>query len=165
MTGNRNGKEIAMAHIRMLANRRRVLAGAAATAATFAAPGILRADASSLKVAILLPHSGLQAGLGQDCQRGVDIAPAILKAMGLPDLGIMNGDTEFKRRYRALPRRAADQRGCAASGRRLQFPATQPRSLRSPNRRVFRSSSISPGRPPSLSKDISSFSAISRLRR
>ena len=83
-----------MAHIRMLANRRRVLAGAAATAATFAAPGILRADASSLKVAILLPHSGLQAGLGQDCQRGVDIAPAILKAMGLPDLGIMNGDTE-----------------------------------------------------------------------
>ena len=120
-----------MAHIRMLANRRRVLAGAAATAATFAAPGILRADASSLKVAILLPHSGLQAGLGQDCQRGVDIAPAILKAMGLPDLGIMNGDTEFECRYRALPRRAADQRGCAASGRRLRFrPHNRDRSGR-----------------------------------
>jgi branched-chain amino acid transport system substrate-binding protein len=36
----------------------------------------------------------LQAGIGQDCQRGVDIAPAILKSLGLPDLAIMNADTE-----------------------------------------------------------------------
>src|SRR6187397_112092 len=34
------------------------------------------------------------AGIGQDCQRGVDIAPAILKSLGLPDLAIMNADTE-----------------------------------------------------------------------
>jgi branched-chain amino acid transport system substrate-binding protein len=83
-----------MTHSRVLANRRRVLAGAAAAAATFAAPNILRAEGGTLKVGVLLPRSGLQAGLGQDCQRGVDIAPAILKSMGLPDLAIMNGDTE-----------------------------------------------------------------------
>jgi len=83
-----------MTRIRMLANRRRVLAGAAATAATFAAPAILRAQGGALKVGVLLPRSGIQAGIGQDCQRGANIAPAILKLMGLPDLTLMNGDTE-----------------------------------------------------------------------
>jgi branched-chain amino acid transport system substrate-binding protein len=38
----------------------------------------------------------VQAGIGQDCQRGVDIAPGILKELGLPALEIMNGDTETK---------------------------------------------------------------------
>jgi branched-chain amino acid transport system substrate-binding protein len=71
-----------------------VLAGAAATAATLAAPAVLRAQGGALKVGVLLPRSGLQAGIGQDCQRGANIAPAILKSMGLPDLTIMNGDTE-----------------------------------------------------------------------
>jgi len=37
-----------------------------------------------LKVGVLLPRSGVQAGIGQDCQRGVDIAPGILKDLGLP---------------------------------------------------------------------------------
>jgi branched-chain amino acid transport system substrate-binding protein len=83
-----------MTRIRMLANRRRVLAGAAAAAATFAAPAILRAQGGPLKVGVLLPRSGIQAGIGQDCQRGANIAPAILKSMGLPDLTLMNGDTE-----------------------------------------------------------------------
>jgi branched-chain amino acid transport system substrate-binding protein len=78
----------------MLPNRRHLLAGAAATAATVAAPAILRAQGSPLKVGVLLPRSGFEAGIGQDCQRGVDIAPGILKALGLPDLTIMNGDTE-----------------------------------------------------------------------
>jgi branched-chain amino acid transport system substrate-binding protein len=83
-----------MARIRTLIQRRRVLAGAAAAAATFAAPAIVRAQTGPLKVGVLLPRSGIQAGLGQDCQHGVDIAPPILKSMGLPDLAIMNGDTE-----------------------------------------------------------------------
>jgi branched-chain amino acid transport system substrate-binding protein len=74
--------------------RRRLLAGAAATAATVAAPAILRAQSGPLKVGVLLPRSGFEAGIGQDCQRGVDIAPAILKSLGLPDLAIMNADTE-----------------------------------------------------------------------
>jgi branched-chain amino acid transport system substrate-binding protein len=78
----------------MLPNRRHLLAGAAATAATVAAPAILRAQGGPLKVGVLLPRSGFEAGIGQDCQRGVDIAPGILKALGLPDLTIMNGDTE-----------------------------------------------------------------------
>jgi branched-chain amino acid transport system substrate-binding protein len=75
-------------------NRRRVLAGAAATTALLAAPAIVRAQGAGLKVGVLLPRSGAQAGIGQDCQRGVEIAPAILKELGLPDLTIMNGDTE-----------------------------------------------------------------------
>ncbi len=83
-----------MTRISMQANRRRVLAGAAATAATLAAPAILRAAGGALKVGVLLPRSGLQAGIGQDCQRGADLAPAILKSLGLPDITLMNADTE-----------------------------------------------------------------------
>ncbi len=83
-----------MTRIRTLADRRRVLAGAAATAATLAAPALLRAQGGALKVGVLLPRSGYEAGIGQDCQRGVDIAPEILQSIGLPQLAIMNGDTE-----------------------------------------------------------------------
>jgi branched-chain amino acid transport system substrate-binding protein len=56
--------------------------------------GILRAQAKSLKVGVLLPRSGVQAGIGQDCHRGVQVATGILKDLGLPALDIMNGDTE-----------------------------------------------------------------------
>jgi branched-chain amino acid transport system substrate-binding protein len=75
-------------------NRRRLLAGAAATTATVAAPAILRAQGGPLKVGVILPRSGYEAGIGQDCQRGVDIAPSVLKALGMPELTIINGDTE-----------------------------------------------------------------------
>jgi branched-chain amino acid transport system substrate-binding protein len=57
---------------------------------------IVRAQGTALKVGVLLPRSGVQAGIGQDCQRGVDIAPGILKELGLPVLEIMNADTETK---------------------------------------------------------------------
>src|SRR6202045_896037 len=80
----------------MLPNRRHLLAGAAATAATVAAPAILRAQGGPLKVGVILPRSGYEAGIGQDCQRGVDIAPGVLKALGMPELTIINGDTEPK---------------------------------------------------------------------
>ena len=53
-----------------------------------------RAQGAALKVGVLLPRSGVQAGIGQDCQRGVEIAAGILKDLGLPSLAIMNGDTE-----------------------------------------------------------------------
>jgi len=43
---------------------------------------------------VLLPRSGYQAGIGQDCQRGVDIANVVLKDLGYTQLEIMNGDTE-----------------------------------------------------------------------
>ena len=83
-----------MTHTGMLPNRRHMLGGAAATAVTLAAPAIVRAQGGALKVGVLLPRSGFEAGIGQDCQRGVDVAPAILKSLGLPDLAVMDGDTE-----------------------------------------------------------------------
>ncbi len=69
-------------------------AGAAAVVAGTAPFNILRAQSGPLKVGVLLPRSGAQAGIGQDCQRGVEIAPAIFKELGLPELAIMNADTE-----------------------------------------------------------------------
>jgi branched-chain amino acid transport system substrate-binding protein len=53
-----------------------------------------RAQGGPLKVGVLLPRSGAQAGIGQDCQRGVELAPPIFKELGLPELAIMNADTE-----------------------------------------------------------------------
>src|SRR6185295_8736498 len=55
---------------------------------------IVRAQGAALKVGVLLPRSGLQASIGQDCQRGVDISAGLLKDLGLPPLQIMNADTE-----------------------------------------------------------------------
>ncbi len=69
-------------------------AGAAGFVAGFAPFNIVRAEGGPLKVGVLLPRSGIQAGIGQDCQRGVDIAPGILKSLGLPDLAVMSADTE-----------------------------------------------------------------------
>jgi branched-chain amino acid transport system substrate-binding protein len=84
-----------MSGIYTSADRRRFLVGATASVAScLVAPAVLRAHGSALKIGVLLPRSGLQAGLGQDCQRAVDIAPGILQSLGLPDLAIMNGDTE-----------------------------------------------------------------------
>ena len=77
--------------------RRTMSAGLGAAAlAGFASFNIVRAQTAALKVGVLLPRSGVQAGIGQDCQRGVDIAPGILKELGLSALEIMNGDTETK---------------------------------------------------------------------
>jgi branched-chain amino acid transport system substrate-binding protein len=76
-------------------NRRRLLAGATATGALLASPAIVRAQqGGALKVGVLLPRSGVQASIGQDCQRGADLAGPILKSLGLPDLQLMNADTE-----------------------------------------------------------------------
>src|SRR5690242_11883776 len=75
-------------------HRRRLLAGAAALSAAVAAPTIVRAQGAALKVGVLLPRSGAQAGIGQDCFRGVELANPILKGLGLPELQIMSADTE-----------------------------------------------------------------------
>jgi branched-chain amino acid transport system substrate-binding protein len=68
--------------------------GAAGMLAGMGAFSIARAAMAPLKVGVLLPRSGVEAGFGQDCQRGVDIAGPILEGMGMPALDIMNGDTE-----------------------------------------------------------------------
>jgi branched-chain amino acid transport system substrate-binding protein len=61
-------------------NRRRVLAGAAAT--VLAAPSIVRAQAKTLKLAVLLPRSGYLAPAGHGCHRGALIAPKVLADYG-----------------------------------------------------------------------------------
>ena len=48
--------------------------GAAGFVAGTAPFNIVRAQGAPLKVGVLLPRSGVQAGIGQDCQRGVEIA-------------------------------------------------------------------------------------------
>jgi branched-chain amino acid transport system substrate-binding protein len=68
--------------------------GAAGFVAGTAPFNIVRAQGAALKVGVLLPRSGYQAGIGQDCQRGVDITAGLLKDLGLPNLQIMNADTE-----------------------------------------------------------------------
>src|ERR1051325_4183350 len=82
------------AHKMTTMTRRRLLAGAAATSTLFAAPAIGRAQGGALKVGVLLPKSGFQASIGQDCQRGADLAGPILKSLGYPDLQLMNAATE-----------------------------------------------------------------------
>jgi branched-chain amino acid transport system substrate-binding protein len=66
----------------MAISRRSLLAGAAAATSVLAAPAIVRAQGGPLKIGVILPLSGVQAGIGQSCKRGVDIAPALLKQLG-----------------------------------------------------------------------------------
>ena len=67
---------------------------AAATLGSLAPFNIARAQSGRLKVGVLLPRSGIQAGIGQDCHRVVEITNGLLRDLGLPALDIMNGDTE-----------------------------------------------------------------------
>jgi len=67
---------------------------AAGVATAFHPFGIVRAQGARLKVGVLLPRSGVQAGIGQDCHRVVQITGGLLSDLGLPGLDIMNGDTE-----------------------------------------------------------------------
>jgi len=69
-------------------------AGTIAGAAALAAPAIVRAQTSRIKVGVLLPRSGVLAQLGQSCQRGADIAPPVMKEMYGVDLELMNVDFE-----------------------------------------------------------------------
>jgi len=71
-----------MTRVRMLPNRRHLLAGAAATAAALAAPSLVRAQAQALKIAVVLPRSGYLAPAGQSCYRGAVIAPKVLSDYG-----------------------------------------------------------------------------------
>ena len=67
---------------------------AAGVLAGLAPFGIVRAQAQKLKVGVLLPRSGVQALIGQSCQRGADLAPAVLKQVLGVDIELMNADTE-----------------------------------------------------------------------
>ena len=64
-------------------------------AATALAPfGIVRAQASKLKVGVILPRTGVQGLIGQSCQIGADIAPALIKDLLGVDVELMNADWE-----------------------------------------------------------------------
>jgi branched-chain amino acid transport system substrate-binding protein len=67
---------------------------AAGLAAGLAPFGIVRAQARKLKVGVLLPRSGVQALIGQSCQKGADLAPGVLKQLLGVDIELMSADTE-----------------------------------------------------------------------
>ena len=68
---------------------------AVASAAAALAPfGIVRAQSQKLKVGVLLPRSGVQGLIGQSCQKGADLAPALLKELYGVEIELMNADTE-----------------------------------------------------------------------
>ena len=69
-------------HFTVAPTRRHVLAGATAASALIFAPAIVRAQAKSLKIAVLLTRSGYLAPAGQSCHRGALIAPKVLADYG-----------------------------------------------------------------------------------
>jgi branched-chain amino acid transport system substrate-binding protein len=72
-------------------NKAVAAAGVVAGVAPF---GIVKAQATRLKVGVLLPRSGVQGLIGQSCQMGADIAPALIKDMMGVDVELMNADWE-----------------------------------------------------------------------
>lgn len=73
---------------------RMAAASAVVGGGTLAAPAFVRAQPKKLKVGVLLPRSGALAFIGQSCQRGADIAPALLRDMYGVDVELMNADIE-----------------------------------------------------------------------
>jgi branched-chain amino acid transport system substrate-binding protein len=67
---------------------------AAGTLAALAPFGIVRAQAQKLKVGVILPRSGVQGFIGQSCQKGADLAPAVIRDMLGVDIEIMSADNE-----------------------------------------------------------------------
>jgi branched-chain amino acid transport system substrate-binding protein len=74
--------------------RRSFTAGASAAVLLSTVPLRRARAAGKLKIGVILPLSGIQGQIGQDCKRGADIAPAVLKAHGYPDFELIYGDTE-----------------------------------------------------------------------
>ena len=87
--------------------------------------GIVRAQGGPLKVGVLLPRSGVQALIGQDCQRAVELAPPILKSLGLPELAIMNADTETNVDVARSRAERLISEGRAAADRRVRLGPDQ----------------------------------------
>jgi len=75
-------------------HRRAFLSGTSAAIVSASSLGRAFAQGAPLKVGVLLPRSGFQASIGQDCARGVELAAGILKELGYPSLQIINADTE-----------------------------------------------------------------------
>src|SRR5436190_14345545 len=86
---------------RITFTRRRLGKTALAGATLIGAPLPLRHASAqttgNLKVALLLPTSGIQAQIGQACRRGADIANDVFADMKMPvKLEVVHYDTEAK---------------------------------------------------------------------
>jgi branched-chain amino acid transport system substrate-binding protein len=75
-------------------SRRTFAAGASAAVLSTTLPLRRARAAGKLKIGVILPLSGIQGQIGQDCKRGADVALSVLKAHGYPDFELMYGDTE-----------------------------------------------------------------------
>src|SRR5258708_8938496 len=71
-------------------------AGAAGLLAATGTANVARAQSGPLKVGVLLPRSGAQAGSRQDCQRGGALPPAPFQPLPLPELGTIIADPRTK---------------------------------------------------------------------
>ena len=78
-------------------SRRTFTAGAAAGAASLVLPwrGAF-AQGAKFKIGMILPTSGYQAQIGQDHERGVQLAEKVLPEMGYKNFEVLHGDTETK---------------------------------------------------------------------
>ena len=84
--------------MRQRLTRRQFGRGAAATGALLTGLGRVgraRAAAPPIKIGSLLPRSGFEAVIGQDCQRAVDLAKKLLPEMGY-SFEVIDADTESK---------------------------------------------------------------------
>jgi len=107
--------------------RRRTFLASAGTAVVSAAVPLRlgRAQGQKIKIGTLYPRSGIQAQIGIDCQRGVDVSADVLRSRGYPDFEILAGDTESNpAASRAQCERLIDQgahviSGCFDSGATL----------------------------------------------
>ena len=75
-------------------NRRNFIKALTATAAALAPFNIVRAQNNRLKIGVLLPKSGLQGLIGQSCQKGADLAPAVIRDWLGTEIELMSADTE-----------------------------------------------------------------------
>jgi branched-chain amino acid transport system substrate-binding protein len=69
-------------------------AAATGVSAAISPFGLVHAQAPKLKVGVLLPRSGVQAFIGQSCQLGAEIAPAVIREVLGVDVELMSADTE-----------------------------------------------------------------------
>jgi branched-chain amino acid transport system substrate-binding protein len=78
-------------------NRRDFTLGAAAGAlAASGLTGRARAQRAALKLGVLLPRSGVQALIGQGCQRGFDVGAKLMRDLLGVEVELLNADTESK---------------------------------------------------------------------
>jgi branched-chain amino acid transport system substrate-binding protein len=68
-----------------------LLAAGASVVAPFS---IAHGQPSKLKIGVLLPKSGVQGLIGQSCQKGADLAPAVIRELLGVEIELMNADTE-----------------------------------------------------------------------